>query len=121
MPKPENIIGKGFDVHPENRQVGRAVGSKNRSTIAKEILALTARFPKSVLEQLKELYPEIQEKLSTEEIMTFIQASKAIIDGDTPAYKALMESAYQSSELEASFAGFEINIKRRDPDESGKD
>lgn len=39
MGNPENLKGKGFDNHPENiNKKGRIVGSKNRSTILKELL-----------------------------------------------------------------------------------
>ncbi len=47
MANPENLIGHGFDDHPERIGGGRPRGVKNRSTILKELLALQkdATFP----------------------------------------------------------------------------
>ena len=85
----------GFDKRPEDiNRTGRPKGSKNRTTIVRMILEQDASFPEKVFKRLKEIYPNIEKQMSVEEIMTIIQAKKAITKGDTQAYKALMDSGY---------------------------
>ena len=73
---------------------GRALGTKNRSTIARKILEMTALFKDEALTKLQEQYPEITKQTTVEEMMTIVMASKAITDSDVNAYKALQDSAY---------------------------
>jgi len=64
---------------------GRPKGSKNRSTIAKYWL--------DVEQKLKNPLTGSDETMSQEDLMTLAQIKKAR-DGDTTAYKALMDSTY---------------------------
>lgn len=73
---------------------GHPKGMKNRSTIAKAVLGMPARFPKQTMEKLKSIFPDITERMSIEEVMAIMQAGKAVAKGDTEAYRALMDSAY---------------------------
>lgn len=43
MTNPENIAGQGFHTNPERIGAGRQKGTKNRSTILREVLALAAK------------------------------------------------------------------------------
>jgi len=73
---------------------GHPKGKKNRSTIAKQVLAMKTMLPDAILKELQDRYPEIKNGMSTEEIMSIIQANKAIVEADTHAYNSLLDSAY---------------------------
>jgi Family of unknown function (DUF5681) len=92
MPNPENIIPpkKG---EPSRNPKGRPKGSLNRSTVARQYLAMLAVLPKSEHNKLADIFPKVKEKMTAEELITLSQISRAS-KGDTNAYKALMDSAY---------------------------
>lgn len=73
---------------------GYTTGKKNRSTIAKQILAMRGVLPTDVQEKLRAMFPGISNEMSIEEIATIQQLNKAIETQDTNAYKAVMDSAY---------------------------
>jgi hypothetical protein len=79
---------------------GRPVGIKNRSTIAKKVLEMTAIYPDKVFEQLQKQYPEITKSMTIEEMGTIIQADKMIRQKDTVAYRAILDSAYGAPKQE---------------------
>jgi hypothetical protein len=81
---------KGTTLNPN----GRPKGVRNRSTIAREILAMKGAIPSDILEKLKELFPTLNNKMTIEEVMTISIANKAITESDVNAYKALMDSGY---------------------------
>lgn len=90
----EHIRGKGFDANPENRcKTGKPKGTKNRSTIIKEALAMAFAIPEKDFKKLKAKYPEIDQSMTVAEIMTITQTAKAIDKADTAAYKAVMDYA----------------------------
>lgn len=64
---------------------GRPKGSRNRATVMREWLALTIRTTNPLTGH--------KEKLSIEEVITLSMVRKAV-EGSTPAYVALMDSAY---------------------------
>lgn len=88
----ENIkkheFGKGESGNPK----GKPKGSRNRSTIAREMLALMSKQKNPITGE--------DEELTHEEIITLAQVSKAMKDQDTNAYKALMDSAYGAPKQE---------------------
>ena len=84
---------------------GRPLGVKNRSTIARKVLEMTALMPKETLEKLKETYPDIADKLTAEEIATIVMVGNAISKGDVNAYKAVMDSAYGAPKGEVEHTG----------------
>jgi len=94
----------GFDKHPENIGDGRPLGLKNRATIAKDIFSIKIKYPEEILQVLKTMYPDIKNVVTIEEAITLVQAAKAVLDKDTAAYRALMDSAYGSPQqtLQAS-------------------
>lgn len=92
MPNPENLTPFSKDYQPERQ--GRPKGVKNRSTIAKQILAMKGVFPKDKFAKMQELFPDIQNNMTLEEIMTIVVAGKAISKGDSTAYSKIMDSAY---------------------------
>jgi len=97
----ENIIGKGFDVHPENiNRKGYEKGLPNRSTVAKFILSLEYIPPKEAMDLLKKQYKNLPKNFTIEEMATLMQAKKSIDDQDTAAYKALMDSAHGAPKQE---------------------
>ena len=92
---------QGLDKNPANiNREGRPKGTRNRSTIAKFILSLDFVVPDKIQKALENEFPGMPKKLSTEEIMTLVQARKAITDKDTAAYKALMDSAHGAPKQE---------------------
>lgn len=84
---------------------GRPKGSRNRSTIAREVLALANAMPDGVFTKLKERYPDLTRQSSVEFVMTLIQADKAITSRDTAAYRALLDSAYGAPKQETEISG----------------
>ncbi len=78
---------------PKSRK-GRPKGGKNRSTIVREILAMKYCPPEEILDGILTRYPALKNSLTLEEVMTIVQAEKAIQKTDTPAYLAVMDSAY---------------------------
>lgn len=85
MPNPENIQGHEFKEGESGNPAGRPKGSRNRSTIIREILELQ--------EKVKNPITQKDETLTQEEIMTLAILSKAR-KGDVRAYEALMNSGY---------------------------
>ena len=81
--KYENL--KPFEKGKSGNPNGRPKGAKNRSTIA--------RFWLNVEEKLKNPITGDVETMSQEDLMTLAQIKKAR-DGDTTAYRALMDSTY---------------------------
>ena len=72
---------------------GRKPGSKNRSTVAKQILDLAVNLPSHKLARLQQMLPELTANIDVEMAMTLALALRAIA-GDVNAYKTLMDSAY---------------------------
>lgn len=92
-----------------NNPKGKPKGTKNRSTIARQILEMAAILPQESYMFLSELVPGLSEKFTIEETMTLIQVAKAITDKDTQAYKALLDSAYGAPKQEIEHSGDEEN------------
>lgn len=91
MSNENNLTPFSKDYQPEKN--GRHKGSKNIKTIVRDILAMAAVMPEKQLKALKQLYPEITDKLTVAEIMTIVQTHKAITKQDTGAYKAVLDYA----------------------------
>ena len=76
MANPENIAGQGFHTNPERIGKGRQKGTKNRSTVLKEMMAMLAPDGKTYE----------------------LNVDKALIDkaleGDVPAIKEIKDSLY---------------------------
>ena len=85
MPNKENIQKHEFKKGESGNPNGRPKGSKNRSTIARYWLA--------VEQNLKNPLTGDKETMSQEDLMTLALIKKAR-EGDTNAYKALMDSGY---------------------------
>lgn len=90
LPPIETQFQPGQSGNPE----GRPPGSKNRSTIARKILQMKGALPKETMDKLKQFFPEINNSMTIEEIMTIKMTAQAITKGDTQAYKAVMDSGY---------------------------
>lgn len=105
-----NKVGKQFtsEIQPEVN-TGRPKGSVSRSTIARKVLGMIGNVPEDVYNQLKLLYPSMERKMTFEEIMTLVQAKKAIIDGDNQSYKLVLDSAFGAPKQEMDMVG-EIKI-----------
>jgi hypothetical protein len=110
MPNPENLIGKGFKPGQSGNPDGRAIGSKNRSTIARKILEMRSILPAERMTALKAQFPEITDNMTVEEIMTIVMAEGAM-SGDDKSYKAVMDSAYGApkQEIDSNVSG-QINV-----------
>jgi len=81
----EENLNKPWKKGQSGNPSGRPVGSKNRSTIAKKWLETKEKFKNPITGE--------EEMLTQEDITTLAQILKAR-KGDTPAYKALEDSAY---------------------------
>ena len=112
----EDIEKFKFEKGQSGNPNGRPVGSKNRSTIAKKWLELNTNENNPLTNQI--------ENLSQEDIITLKQIEKAK-DGDSNAYKLLMDSTYgmpqQQTEVNATVTNKEFKpiefVKTKD----GKD
>lgn len=93
----EDIEKFKFEKGQSGNPNGRPVGSKNRSTIAKKWLELNTNETNPITNQI--------ENLSQEDIITLKQIEKAK-DGNSNAYKLLMDSTYgmpqQQTEVNAT-------------------
>ena len=92
MSNKDNLIpfNKGVSGNPK----GRPKGSKNRSTIVREIFDSISVLDSFSFNDLESKFPHIKNNMSIEYLMTLIQVNKAIFNEDTRAYKVLMESLY---------------------------
>jgi len=112
----EDIEKFKFEKGQSGNPNGRPKGSKNRSTIAKKWLELNTNETNPITNQI--------ENLSQEDIITLKQIEKAK-DGDSNAYKLLMDSTYgmpqQQTEVNATVTNKEFKpiefVKTKD----GKD
>ena len=117
MPNHHNLrpFKKGESGNPK----GRPKGSKNRATIVRELFDSISVLDSFKFNELESRFPYIKNNMSIEYLMTLIQVNKAIFDGDTKAYKVLMDSLYgtpiRQIDLEAQIKEHEeikINIRR---------
>ena len=92
MSNKDNLIpfNKGVSGNPK----GRPKGSKNRSTIVRDIFDSISVLDSFSFNDLESKFPHIKNNMSIEYLMTLIQVNKAIFNEDTRAYKVLMESLY---------------------------
>lgn len=95
------ILEKGETNNPN----GRPVGVKNRSTIARKVLEMKGLIPEKALIKLRSVFPEITNEMTMEEVMTIIQAGKAVTSRDTFAYNALLDSAYGKPDKKVEMSG----------------
>ena len=73
---------------------GHPKGVKNRSTIVRAILEMKGMLPTDIFKKLKQMYPQVENKMTVEEIMAVVISHKAITKGDVSAYNAIMDSRY---------------------------
>ena len=86
MPKPENIIGKGFDKHPENiNKKGRGISIKNQ---LKEILLKDGELPIPITALVKQTETHYIFKLPTQEALALKLVNTAMSKG-TNGFNAL--------------------------------
>lgn len=79
MANPENLIGQGFHTNPDRiNKEGRPKGSRNRSTIVRELLDAIAE----------------GETTKTNADMASAAVLLKALGGDVQAYKELMDSAF---------------------------
>lgn len=102
-------LKKGDVLNP----AGRPKGSKNKSTVIREALAMAVSLPNARLSALKVLYPDIAKDMTAAQVMTIQQITKAIQKSDTQAYRAIMEHAPETfgTEDEAEKAARYIGIR----------
>lgn len=105
-----NKLGKKFsgEIQPETNP-GRPKGSVSRSTIARKVLSMVGVMPDELYEKVKLIYPGIEKRMSFEDMITLVQAKKALIDEDNQSYKLLVDSAYGAPKQEMDMVG-EIKI-----------
>lgn len=96
--------GKGESGNPN----GRPKGSKNRATIAKYWLEIE--------QKAKNPISGDEEQMSQEDLMTLAQIKKAR-EGDTAAYKALMDSCYGAPVQQIEQNNISIDLSELSTDE----
>jgi len=101
------------DYQPDSN--GRPLGSRSRSTIARKVLEMNALLPNEMFEQLKANFPDIEQKMSAEEIATIVMLGAAIAKKDVNAYKAIMDSAYGAPKQEIENLNTNVNVLSNDP------
>ncbi len=84
-----------FQPGQSGNPTGRKPGSKNRSTVARQVLDLAVNLPPHKLARLQQMLPGLTADIDVELAMTLALAVRAI-KGNINAYKALMYSAYGS-------------------------
>lgn len=110
------------NLHPHKYQKGqsgnpggRPLGSRNRSTIARQVLQTVAKMPDAMFDKVKDLFGLESNVMTVEELATLSILAKAIVKSDPAAYRAVMDSAYglpkQTIEAEVLPASY------RDPSE----
>lgn len=92
MPPIETRFKKGQSGNPK----GKIAGTKNRATIARKVLEMRGALPEEAMKKLKNLFPDIKNDMTIEELMTIKMVGEAITKGDTQAYKVVMDSGYGS-------------------------
>lgn len=104
MPNPQNIEKHKFEKGESGNPNGRPKGARNRSTIVRQWL--------EVEQKLKNPITGSEEQMNQEDLMTLAQIKKAR-EGDTQAYKALLDSAYGSPDtnIDITTQGDKINGK----------
>lgn len=107
-----NEIGNRFSSDNQPETQGRPLGVKNRSTIARKILEMSAIMPDETFEQLKQAFPDIEQRMTTEEIATIVMLGAAIAKKDVNAYKAIMDSAYGAPKQEVQTSG-DITVSKK--------
>jgi len=111
MSNNDNLIpfNKGVSGNPK----GRPKGSKNRSTIAREIFDSISILDSFSFNDLESKFPYIKNNMSIEYLMTLIQVNKAIFKEDTRAYKVLMDAMYGTPirQLDLDIRNRELEIK----------
>lgn len=109
MPRKNPPKEKRFKPGQSGNPSGRPEGSKNRSTVARQVLSMIGMFPKKKLKELKEIFPQITNKMTVEEIMTIVQAGRATTKADPHSYEKVMDSAYGKPKQDIDLAG-NLNI-----------
>jgi hypothetical protein len=99
---------KKFEQGESGNPNGRPKGAKGRATIARKWL--------EVNQNLKNPITGDNETLSQEDLMTLAQIKKAR-DGDTNAYKALMDSGYGAPVQQIEQTNTEIDLSNLTTDE----
>jgi hypothetical protein len=105
MPSGENSISTRFSSDYQPKTSGRHKGIKNRSTVAKEILAMLAVLPDATLEKLKVLLPDLDSRFTAEHVLTLSVLAKAIEKGDGYLYAQIMDSAYGKPKQDVELSG----------------
>jgi hypothetical protein len=78
MSNPENL--KPFQIGYDDRRNldGRPAGAKSRSTIAKKVLEMVSILPDEMFAKIKESFPDIEQRMTAEEIATLVILGAAI-------------------------------------------
>lgn len=110
----------GFKQRPQD--AGRPKGVKNRSTIAKKWLdyrkSVKAKGENPDLTEVAEnwLIESGEKFYDREDLMTIAQIDKAEQEADTPAYKAIMDSAYGPAQTNKTVDGDDNKVNLDLPD-----
>lgn len=113
MANNENLknFSKGED--PRRNVNGRPKGVISRNTIARKILAMPAKMPEELYEEMKLIYPKLEKNITMEDLITIVQLKQAI-SGDNQSYKLIMDSGHGTPKQEIEHLG-ELEIIQHVP------
>jgi len=96
---------------------GKELGTKNRSTVIRQLFLIASDIPKESYEELKQIMPSLDKKMTVEEVGTLMQIYKMIFEKDSIAYGKLMDSGYGSptQQIDQTITG-QIGIHITDKD-----
>jgi hypothetical protein len=108
----ENNPGVVFSSDNQPLNNGRPAGVRNRSTVARKVLEMTAVMPDATFDKIKSVFPDVEKTMSVEEVATIVMIGNAIGKGDVNAYKSVMDSAYGAPKQEVAMKGnLDLNKK----------
>src|SRR4051812_40483598 len=109
MANEENL--KSYKPGESGNPAGRPKGSQNRSTIARQVLAMEIIVPADIHKHFAAMYPNLPKKMSIEMLATLQVMRKALSDGEYLHYKAIVDSAYGApkQEIDMTSDGERIN------------
>ena len=123
MPKPENLIGQGFDKHPERINKKGRPPVQSLKAILKKLIDSQA--PKAIIDLAYVQKLTTKKKLSYNEVLALRLATAALVEGDISAIKEIFDRLEGKAEQAVKYSGemeirnWQIIPKTKDAGESG--
>lgn len=95
-----NKLGNRFTMDNQPDERGNQAGTRHRSTIPRQILAMKGLYPDKMFDILKQTYPELEKDMTVEQMLYITQLDKAIKEKDTAAANFIVTSAHGQAKQE---------------------